>query len=105
MLSFWTAQHRRELGVRLALGATREHVAALVVKRGLAVVGAGLAVGLGLTLATGKYLESLLFGVPPADLPTLLTAASVLVAIAVLVCAVPGRQAARVNPIEILRAE
>jgi putative ABC transport system permease protein len=105
MLSFWTAQHRRELGVRLALGATREHVAALVVKRGLAVVGAGLAVGLGLTLATGKYLESLLFGVPPADLPTLLTAASVLVAIAVLVCAVPGRQAARVNPIEIRRAE
>lgn len=105
MLSFWTAQHRRELGVRLALGATREQVAGLVVRRGLLVVGIGLAAGLGLTLATGRYLESLLFGVPATDPMTLLASAAVLLVVAAVVCVVPGRHAASVDPIETLRAD
>lgn len=104
MLSCWTVQHRRELGVRLALGATREQVAGLVVKRGLIVVSIGLVAGLAITMATGRYLESLLFGVAATDPATLLIAAAALLAAAAIVCAVPGRQAARVDPIETLRA-
>lgn len=105
MLSFWTVQHRREIGVRLALGATREQVSRLVIQRGLLVVTVGLTIGLGVTLATGRFMESLLFGVAATDPQTLLSAAAVLMAVAVLVCAVPGHHASRVDPIETLRAD
>jgi predicted permease len=104
-LSFWIAQHRREFGVRLALGATRSQVSGLVVRRGMAFAGVGVAVGLGITVTIGHLLESLLFGVAPTDVATLVAAGAILLAVAAAVCAVPARRAARVDPIETLRAE
>jgi putative ABC transport system permease protein len=104
-LSFWIAQHRREFGVRLALGATRSQVSALVIRRGMAFAGAGVAIGLAITVTIGRLLESLLFGVAPTDLVTLVAAGLILLVVAAAVCAVPARRAARVDPIETLRAE
>ena len=102
-LSFWIAERRRELGIRIALGATRRQVAQLVIRRGLAVAGIGLVVGVVVTLNAARYLQSLLFGVSPTDPTTIAAAAAVLGTVAILGCWLPARRAAGVDPLETLR--
>ena len=102
-LSCWIAERRRELGIRLALGATRRQVARLVIRRGLALAGLGLGVGVVVTLSSARYLQSLLFGVSPTDPMTIAAAVGVLGSVAVLGCWLPARRAAGVDPLETLR--
>jgi len=98
LMSYAVAQRRREIGIRMALGADRRRVVRDVVRDGLAVTLAGLTVGVVAALATVRVVKTLLFGVTPQDPLTLAGAGASLLAIAILACAVPASRAARVDP-------
>jgi putative ABC transport system permease protein len=98
-------RRRRELGIRLALGATRGGVARLVLREGVLVALAGLAAGLLVALAAGRLLSSLLFGVAASDPATFAGAAIFLLAVALIASALPALRAARLDPVEVLRSE
>ncbi|MEZ5317472.1 MAG: ADOP family duplicated permease [Vicinamibacterales bacterium] len=102
-LSFWLGERRRELGIRLALGASPGALARRIVGRGLILAGAGLAAGLVLTLAGGRLVAHLLYGVTPADAPTLAGASLALVLVALGACALPARRAMGVDAVEVMR--
>jgi len=95
----------RELGVRIALGATPRAVAGMVTRQGIALTVVGIIAGLALFALVARFIRSLLFGVAPSDPVTLVVVSVVLIAIAVLASWIPARRAARVDPMEALRAE
>jgi len=103
VMSYVVAQRTHELGVRLALGARPPALFALVVGRGLLLAGIGAGIGLAGAVALGPLLRGLLFGVNPTDPATLVGVSLVLAAVAVLACAIPGRRASRIEPLEALR--
>jgi predicted permease len=105
LMSYAVAQRRREIGIRMALGADRRRVVRDVVRDGLTVTLAGLAVGVVAALATVRVVKTLLFGVTPQDPLTLAGAGASLIAIAILACSVPASRAARVDPVIALRGE
>jgi predicted permease len=92
-----------EIGIRLALGAQRSQVLRLVIVQGLALAGAGVAIGLVASMALAPVLASQLFGVRFADLPTMLGVPALLLAVAAVACYVPARRAMAVDPVEALR--
>ena len=104
LLMLLVAQRRRELGVRLALGATPRDLAQVVIAGAGRLVGAGIAVGLVLTLAAGRLLQTLLFGVAPYDARALSWSVAALALVALAAIAVPARQAARTNAMEAMKA-
>src|SRR5215203_2819446 len=97
--------HRRELGIRLALGAQPSGVRRMMLAAGLWPVLIGTAVGTSLTVASVRVIESQLYGVPPIDPITFGGVAGVVLAVAALACAVPARLAARTNPLEVLQSD
>jgi predicted permease len=105
VLAFIVAQRRREIGVRMALGAQPRDVIADVLGHGLRLAGAGIVVGLGLALMATRLLNSLLFGTSPTDALTFAAVASLLVAIAAAASLVPALRASRVDPLIALRDE
>jgi predicted permease len=100
-----TLRRRREIGIRVALGARSKGILVQVVGRGLRLVVMGLVSGLVLALAGTRMLSSLLFQVGGFDTVTYLGVAALLVVSGVLACLLPARRALRVDPIEVLRAE
>lgn len=105
VIAYRVSQGTRELGIRLALGATPAGVARLVVRHAALVAVAGAAMGLIAAVALGRVLESLLFGVNARDVLTLAAVPLLLVAVAVLAAAVPALRASRINPTEAIRSE
>jgi predicted permease len=105
VLSYAVTQRSRELGLRIALGASTGSVMRLVVGRGLALTATGLAIGLGLALAGARALNALLYGVTPGDPATFAAVVGVLGTIALAACYLPARRAARVDPMVVLRDE
>jgi predicted permease len=105
VMAFVVGRRTREVGIRMALGAQAASVTAMIVRQGMAPVVAGLAVGLGGSLALGRALRGLLYGVPAYDPETLGTASAVLAAAALLACGMPARRAARIDPARELREE
>jgi putative ABC transport system permease protein len=105
VMAYTVSQRTREVGVRIALGATRGSVLSLVVGRALGLVVAGLAIGVGLSLLVTGSLARLLFDVGPRDLTTHVVALAVLLLTAVAASYFPARRAARVDPVMALRAE
>jgi hypothetical protein len=105
VLAFDVAGRTREIGLRMALGASPERVRRQVIVRGLALVAGGVLLGLVAAVATTGALRSLLYGLPPADPAALGGALALFVAAALVACAVPARRAAAVEPTEALRAE
>jgi putative ABC transport system permease protein len=105
VISYSVAQRVREIGIRLALGASRGEVVRLVAGEGLRLAGAGIAVGLLGAAAATRLLEALLFEVRPLDLPTFLGAGAALGAVALLASALPAARASRVDPSTALRAD
>jgi putative ABC transport system permease protein len=105
VLAFGVAQRTREIGVRLALGAPRGQVLALVVRRGMLLVAAGLTIGLAGSLAAARVLDSLLFETPIYDPFTFLVVPVLLTLVALAACVIPARRASAVDPNVALRTE
>jgi macrolide transport system ATP-binding/permease protein len=105
VIAYTVTQRTREIGVRMALGAPRGRVYALVLQQAARLTIAGVALGLGGAVAGGTVMRKLLFGVAASDATTLAAVALVLGASAMLAGFIPARRAARVNPVEALRAE
>jgi len=105
VLSYMVTQRARELGIRIALGASSGGVQRLVVSRGLALVGAGLVTGLAGAFILTRFMQSLLYGVTPTDPFTFLGVSALLVLAAAGASLIPARRATRIDPIVALRAE
>jgi len=105
VIAYIVTLRRRELGVRIALGAQPAAVAAMVTGQGLALSAGGVVVGLVLVAIVARFLRSFLFEVGPTDPVTLGGATAVLVLFALAASWIPARRAARVNPIEAMRGD
>jgi putative ABC transport system permease protein len=99
------AQRTHELGIRVALGAQRCDVIGLVLRQGMKLAGLGVVIGLAGAWALSRVLTTLLYEVKPTDPLTFLAVPVLLIAVAILACWLPARQAARVDPITALRQE
>jgi putative ABC transport system permease protein len=98
-------ERTHEIGVRMALGAERRHVLALVVRQGLSMAALGTVVGVAAALALSRSIESLLFRVAPTDPATFAAVIVMLLGVTTIACYVPAWRAARVDPTQALRAE
>jgi putative ABC transport system permease protein len=105
VISYSVAQRTKEFGVRMALGAQRKDVFAIVLGRGLWLALIGVVIGLAGALVLTRSLSTLLFGVTPTDPITFATVSLVLGLVALLACYIPARRATKVNPMEALRYE
>jgi putative ABC transport system permease protein len=105
LVSYLVRRQRREIGVRLALGAEPSTILRMVLGRGMRYVMAGTLVGLGLTVVSGRWLGSLLYEVGPNDPLTLGGVTAVLLIAAVAACLLPGLRAARIRPVEAMAEE
>lgn len=105
MIAYAVRQRVPEIGVRLALGASPAHILQLVLRWALGATAAGIVLGLALSLSATRALGSLLFGVAPTDVLTLLGVALIMTVTALLTCVVPARRALSVPPNEALRGD
>jgi putative ABC transport system permease protein len=105
VLAFIVSQRRREIGVRIALGATARDVITDVLGHGLRLAGLGMAVGLALAIAVTRLMSALLFGTSPTDVVTYAGAATLLAVIAVAASLIPALRASRVDPLVALRED
>jgi putative ABC transport system permease protein len=105
IVTYSVSRRTAELGVRIALGARRRDVMTLVLREGVSIALAGVAVGIPAAYACSRMFAVLLFGVTPADRLTYAISAGAMLLIAVAASYVPARRAARVDPITALRSE
>ncbi|MGH9854694.1 MAG: FtsX-like permease family protein, partial [Blastocatellia bacterium] len=105
VMAYAVSQRRREIGVRLALGARQRDVFRLVIKEGMTLVAAGVALGLAGAIAGTRLLTAFLYGVEPTDAATFIGVALLLAVVALLANYLPARRAARTDPMQALRAE
>jgi predicted lysophospholipase L1 biosynthesis ABC-type transport system permease subunit len=105
VLSYVVSQRTREIGVRMALGARATKVQRMVIRQGSLLLGIGVVLGVLVASGVTRFLESILFGVQPADLLTYVGMSATMVIIGLLASYLPARRASRVDPIESLRIE
>jgi predicted permease len=105
VISYVVSQRTREIGVRMALGAHRADISRMVLREGLGVTLAGIAVGLAGALALTRLMTALLYGVSPTDVATFVAVPVLLAAVALLASFIPARRAAAIDPLEAIRAE
>jgi predicted permease len=105
VLAYFVAQHRNEIGVRLALGATPAKILLFVLQKGMRLTLLGVGIGLAASFALTRLMTSLLFGVNPVDPLTFAAVPVLLAVVAFLACWIPARRAARVDPVVALRYE
>lgn len=105
LIAYSVAQRRQEIGIRIALGATRSGVIGLIVGQGGRLAIAGIGIGLAAAAATGRYLEKMLFGITPSDAVTFAAVPLLLAAVAILASLVPALRAAAIDPVTTLRQE
>jgi len=105
VLSYLVSIRRREVGLRLALGAMRGSIAGRFLAQGLGVALAGSLAGLALALASRRLLSGILYGVSPSDAPTLSAITLLMLLVAAAASLVPALRAARVDPMQVLRDE
>jgi len=105
ILTFAIQERRREIGVRMALGASKGSVLKLIVKQGMSLVGVGLLIGLAAALMTGRAIRAMLYNVAPTDPASLVVATVLLCGVALTACYMPARRATGVDPLNALRHE
>jgi predicted permease len=104
VVSSIVAERRSEIGIRMALGANRSSVLAHVMREGLVLTGAGVAVGLAGAFGLNRLIASLLFGVQPTDVSTVAGVAAAMILVAGVACLLPAWRASRLDPSAVLRA-
>jgi len=105
VLSYMATERRREIGIRIALGAARSSVVALVMKQGLQLTIIGVVVGLAGALWLNRLIASVLFGVQPTDVATMGTVIATITIVAAIACWLPAWRACRLDPNAVLRAD
>jgi predicted permease len=105
VLSYMVTERRREIGIRMALGAGRDSVLRMVLSQGLRLTMAGMAVGLAIAFGMTRVLSTLLFGVGPMDPATMTAVVTLMTAVAAVGCYLPARFATRVDPMIVLRED
>jgi hypothetical protein len=105
VIAFAVLHRRREMGIRLALGATPSGLPLTIIRHSLPWIGAGLVAGAGGAMLLGRATAGLLFGVASTDLTTLAIGAAVVAVVSFLAAWLPAREASRVDPVQVLRAE
>jgi len=105
VMSYAVTRRTHELGIRVALGASRREIVGLVLRQGMRLAAMGLAGGLVAAWGLTRLMAGLLYGVRPADPATLAAVASLLAGIALLACYIPARRATAVDPVVALRCE
>jgi ABC-type antimicrobial peptide transport system permease subunit len=105
LLMLLVSERARELGVRMALGATAGQVVRLVLGGAFRLVAGGAVAGLVLSAALARLLRSVLFGVDPLDASTLAAAVATLTVVALVAAAIPAGRAARIDPIDAMRVD
>jgi ABC-type antimicrobial peptide transport system permease subunit len=105
VMSYTVAQHTREIGIRMALGAQPGAILKLVVGRGLVLVSVGVAIGVLASFGLTRFIEHMLFGVTPTDPLTFVAIVFLLGLVALLACLIPAQRAMRVDPIVVLRSQ
>ena len=105
VMSYTVAERTTEIGIRMALGAQRANITAMILNRAATLLAAGLVLGVGLSLAAASAASALLFGLKPRDPAALAGAALLLAVVTVVASLVPSMRAAKVNPVDSLRAE
>ncbi len=105
VLSYAVTQRTSEIGVRMALGATSSEILLAFGKRGMVLTLAGLAIGLGLSKAASRFLNTLLYDFRPDVIPIVTVVSLILLGVAVVACLAPARRASRVDPVVALRSE
>ena len=105
MLALWVRQRKREIGIRMALGASPRSIVNDVLRQGMLLVAIGLGVGIAGALELTHWLQAMLFQVQPTDVPTFAMVGAVLLGAAVLACLAPARKASRIDPQTALRSD
>ncbi|HKP85375.1 MAG TPA: ABC transporter permease [Blastocatellia bacterium] len=105
VMAYSVAQRTREIGIRMALGASRKNVMGLVLKQGVWLVSTGVAIGLGLAFIVSRFIASSLFGVTAVDPVTFASAPLLLIAVSLVASFIPARRATKVDPMIALRYE
>jgi ABC-type antimicrobial peptide transport system permease subunit len=105
VLAYMVSQGTRELGIRIALGATQRGILSLVVRQGMTLTLSGVAIGLIAAFALTRFMRSLLFGVGATDALTFSAIAVLLTLAALVASAIPARRASRIDPMVSLRAD
>jgi putative ABC transport system permease protein len=105
VVAYVVTQRTREIGLRMALGATPRQVVGLMLWQGLRPAGLGMALGLGVAVAAGRLLQGLLYEVQPHDPMTLISVSMVVLAVVMIACGIPARRASAVAPSDALRAD
>jgi predicted permease len=103
VMSYTVAQHTREIGIRMALGARPRSILKLIMGRGAVLVSIGVVVGVLASFGMTRFIENMLFGVKPTDPLTFVAIVAILGVVALLACLVPAQRAMRVDPIVVLR--
>ncbi len=105
VLSFVVSQRTRELGIRIALGATTPKVQSMVLRDGMILAAIGIGLGLTGALVSSRVIQAMLFNVEPTDPLTLASVSALMLMTAGLACYLPARRATKVDPMVVLRAE
>jgi putative ABC transport system permease protein len=105
VIAYAVSQRTRELGIRIALGASKRDIFRLVVWQGMILSVIGVAAGVGASLALTRFLSSLLYGVSSTDPLTFTGVVLLLIGVALLACSIPARRAMKVDPMVALRVE
>ena len=105
VMSYTVTERTTEIGIRMALGAQRTSITAMILSKAAKLLAAGLVLGAGVSLAAASAAGALLFGLKPRDPATLAGAAAILAVVTIAASLIPSLRAARVNPIDSLRAD